>query len=205
MAKIKYMGKLKNSDGLIKNSILPNGAVKFEEGNDIEDLQILGIKLVIPIMLVIIILTVIKFLSMSSHFALNGYTVLIIILGIIIQKILIFVHEFIHAIFYPKGSIVTIWKYKKAYVTYSNSKVSKKRFIIICLMPLIILGIIPFIIWLFIAEYLNPIINIIYIIITWYMIFGSQGDLANVYNTIKQVPKNADIIGYGYHSYYLEK
>lgn len=70
---------------------------------------------------------------------------------------------------------------------------------------MIILGIIPFILWLFIADKIDLIISLVYVFLTWIMIFFAMGDLANVYNTIKQVPQNAKVFNYGLHSYwYLE-
>ena len=125
----------------------------------------------------------------------------------ILGYILKFIHEYIHAILYPLKSKKTIWKYTSngAYFIYCNTKISKLRFIVISLAPMILLGIIPFVIWLFIADKIDLTISVVYVIMTWIMVFFAMGDLANVYNTIRQVPKNAKVFNYGLRSYWINE
>jgi hypothetical protein len=67
-----------------------------------------------------------------------------------------------------------------------------------------VLGLIPFAIWLFIADKIDTEISMVFVVISWLMTFGSMGDLANVYNTMKQVPKNSKVFNYGLHSYWIK-
>ena len=163
--------------------------------------------LVLPIIIPVMIFTLIRLDGIEGNISFDSKTASIIISAFVINYLLKFVHEFIHAILYPIKSEKMIWKYNSnlAYVTYCNAKISKIRFIIISLAPMIILGIIPFIIWLFIANKIDLIISIMYVLLTWLMIFFAMGDLVNVYNTIRQVPKNGKVFNYGMHSYWISE
>ncbi len=204
MLNITYMGKFENEKQLIGNDKLPIKAIQFKEGKEINDLFNLGFTLELPIIIPIIIITIIRIQNIEGHISLNFKTFCIIAIAILMNYILKFVHEYIHACLYPAKSKKTIWKYTSngAYFIYCNTRISKIRFIVISLAPMIILGIIPFILWLFIADKIDLIISLVYVFLTWIMIFFAMGDLANIYNTIKQVPQNAKVFNYGLHSYW---
>lgn len=207
MFNITYSGKFENEKQLIRNDKLPQKAIQFNEGKKIEDIYNLGFILESPIIIPIIIITIVRIQGIDGHINLNLKMGIIIAVTIFINYILKFLHEYIHAMLYPIKSKKTIWKYtsKGSYFIYCNTQISKKRFIVISLAPMIILGIIPFIVWLFIADKIELTISLVYVFLTWIMIFFSMGDLVNVYNTIKQVPKNAKVFNYGLHSYWIFK
>jgi hypothetical protein len=139
-------------------------------------------------------------IDFDSDFAIAAITTMILGITSLV------VHEFIHAILYPKEAIKSIWKDSKnnAYFLYCDALVSKRRFIVLSIAPAIILGIVPFIIWYIVA----PIISLEWVVCTmlmiWWMTFDAIGDYANVFNAIRQVPKNARIFNYGVHSYWIE-
>lgn len=207
MFNVIYKGKFENEKQLIGNDMLPEKAIQFKEGKEINDMFNLGVALELPIIIPIMIITILRVQNMDGHISLNLKTVIIVAIAILINYILKFIHEYLHAILYPIKSKKTIWKYtsKGAYFIYCNTKISKIRFIVISLFPMIVLGIIPFIIWIFIANKINLTISLVYVFLTWIMIFFAMGDLTNVYNTIKQVPKNAKVFNYGLHSYWISE
>lgn len=207
MLNITYSGKFENEKQLIRNDKLPQKAIQFKEGKKIEDIYNLGFILESLIIIPIIIITIVRIQGIDGYINLNLKTGIIIAVTILINYILKFLHEYIHAMLYPIKSKKTIWKYtsKGSYFIYCNTQISKKRFIVISLAPMIVLGIIPFIVWLFIADKIELTISLVYVFLTWIMIFFSMGDLVNVYNTIKQVPKNAKVFNYGLHSYWIFK
>ncbi len=206
MLNIAYKGKLKNENQLIGDDKLPQKAVQFNEGEDIEDLFNLGFVIELPIIIPIMIITIFRLENIEGHINLNLRLIFIIAIAFLLNYLLKFVHEYIHAIFFPIKSEKTIWNAKNgAYFIYCNAKISKSRFIVMSLAPMIILGIIPFIIWLFIVNKMEFTISLAYVISTWIMIIWAMGDLANVYNTIKQVPRNAKVFNYGLHSYWINE
>ena len=207
MLNITYRGKFENEKQLIDNDKIPQKTIQFKEGKEINDIFNLGFALVLPIIIPIIIITIIRIQNIEGHINFDLKTGCIIAIAILMNYILKFIHEYIHSCLYPIKSKKTIWKYTSngAYLIYCNAKISKIRFIVISLAPMIILGITAFILWLFIADKIDLIISLVYVFLTWIMTFFAMGDLVNVYNTIKQVPKNAKVFNYGLHSYwYLE-
>ena len=206
MFNIKYGGKITDEKKLIGNDKLPKEAVQYKEGKEINDLFKLGFTIMIPIMIPIMIITIIRLEGIKAKIKIDTKTLIIIICAYILYKILKYVHEFIHGILYPIKSEKRICKYSGgAFFLYCTTIISKTRSIIISLAPMIILGIIPFIIWLFVADKMDITICITYVFLTWIMIFFCMGDVANVYNTIKQVPKNAKVFNFGFHSYWIKE
>lgn len=206
MLNISYKGKFIDEKQLIGNKKLLKEAVQYEEGEKFEDVFNQGFSLILIIIIPIMIISLIKLTKTEGNIYLNLKTVLSIVFAFMIRYLLKFVHEFIHAIVCPTNSKKTIWRYKKGiYFTYCDAMVSKTRYIIISLAPMIVLGIIPFIIWILIAEKIDFAISLIYVLMTWNMIFWAMGDLANVYNTLKQVPKGGKVFNFGMHSYWIKE
>ncbi len=207
MFNIVYKGNFQSENQLVNNDKLSEKAVPFKEGKELNDLFNLGFILELPVIIPIMFLTILRIQSMERHIVFNLKTIFVIAAAFLVNYILKFIHEYIHAILYPLKSKKTIWKYTSngACFIYCNTKISKLRFIVISLAPMILLGIIPFVIWLFIADKIDLTISVVYVIMTWIMVFFAMGDLANVYNTIRQVPKNAKVFNYGLHSYWINE
>ena len=119
--------------------------------------------------------------------------------------LLTYIHKFLHALFYPKKAMKTIWKSSKqgAYFVYCDALLNKNRFIILCAALAVILGIIPFIIWYMLADYIAMPYSLAVVFTTWVMTILAIGDYANIYNCVRQVPKGAKVFNYGMHSYWI--
>ena len=203
---IHLKGNLTSESELIRNEKLPHNAILFKEGKNIRQAFYLGFLLVLPIMIPIIIVTIIRYKSINMSLDMNIKTGMVFAGTLFIWSILIYIHEFIHAMFYSIKAEKTIWRDKKygAYFVYCSEKVSKTRFVILCIAPTIILGIIPFTIWMLYYNYIPMPFNLAFVLTTWVMIVLSAGDFTNIYNAIKQVPKGAKIFNYGLHSYWIK-
>ena len=120
---------------------------------------------------------------------------------------MIYFHEYIHALCYPRSSVKQIWKNKKdnAYFVYCDAIVSKKRWIVICIMPTLMIVVLPFLIWILVAKYLPINIMVCTFILLLIMMLGSSGDFINIYNTLRQVPKGGKVFNYwDLHSYWIK-
>ena len=74
-----------------------------------------------------------------------------------------------------------------------------------CLAPMFILGVVPFIIWLILPQFIPMPFNLAFVIITWFMTLLSMGDVANVYHVIKEVPNKSKLFNYGFlRSFYIK-
>ena len=105
-------------------------------------------------------------------------------------------HEFLHGICY-KGKVYLYTNLKQLMLfVVGEDHMSKWMFIFMCMLPNIIFGFIPFILflvntkWVFLG-YLGAM-----------CISYGMGDYYNVWNTIRQVPKNGLVFAKGHNSYW---
>ncbi len=96
MLNITYSSKFENEKQLIRNNKLPQKAIQFKEDKKIKDIYNLGFILELPI-----IITIVRIQGVDGHINLNLKTGIIIVVAILINYILKFLHEYIHAILYP--------------------------------------------------------------------------------------------------------
>lgn len=206
MLNIHVKGKFENEAQLIQGRELPENAVQFQEGETIHSAFQLGFALILPIILPMILFSIMRCSKIDKMLVFDGSFVFAVIVSFILGRILIYLHEFIHAIFYPREAEKSIWKNEKngAYFIYCDVEITKIRFVILCIAPSIILGIIPFFVWYVIAPFLEVEWIICIMVLTWIMTIMSMGDFANIFNAIKQVPNHAKIFNYGMHSYWIE-
>ncbi len=184
MFNIEWRGRFESEDELTQGSVLPDDAVMFREGETMQDAFRTGFLLMLPIMVVVIGLSLFRIGQLAMSFEANAETVVVFICALIALQCLTYIHEFLHALFYPRSAEKSIWSYKKqgAYFIYCNTVVSKRRFIVLSIAPMIVLGVIPFVVWLCAAEYISMPYNLAFLFVSWMMIFGSLGDLANIFH-----------------------
>jgi len=197
---IKLKGKYTEEAQLIKGKELPDGANQFKESKTVTGMLIKGMIMMLPLMLPMVIIGLIKIREITNDFEINLSLVITFAVMLVLSYLLIYVHEFIHALFYPVGAVKEIWRYpaENAYFVYCDALISKPRFIIINLAPAFLLGIIPYIIWLFIYDTLPMNISICFFILTLITTLMGSGDFYNVFNTIfkYQVRLKYSILGF---------
>ena len=68
--------------------------------------------------------TIIRCSELDKHLEFDGGLIVAIVITVFLRKVLIYLHEFIHAIFYPKEVEKTIWKDLKqeAYAIHHSGK-----------------------------------------------------------------------------------
>ena len=204
MLNIRYKGKYKDEKQLKEGSTLYKNAKKYKEEETVTDAFKKGALISLPIFIIMLSLAIVTIRINHIKFS---YDILHLAISSILLFPLLYVHEIIHALTFPIKEKKDIYSkpQEMALFVYSNALVSKKRFILICLMPALILGILPYTIGIVFINIIPSkfLIDILYISIAMFM--GGIGDFTNVYNTLKQVPKNAKVFNYGYHSYWVKK
>ena len=112
-------------------------------------------------------------------------------IGIVLGILFCFPHELLHAIPQPKGAKVYIGFVPQKFMFYMKCKepLSKKRFILMSLLP-IMLGIVPLMIFM-ISN--NQTLNSIMWAMAMIGLVSPSPDYLNVYLVLKQVPKRAFI------------
>lgn len=206
MLNIVIGGKLKDEQQLIESSVLPANAVQFEEGEDITEVLKTGGLIGLPILIVMLGVGIYRLSNFDCKVTFDFKFACIAITTIILFKVFIYIHEIIHCIFYPAKGRKVIWKDVKsgAYLAYCGMEVSKIRFIIISLAPAVIIGLFSFVLWYIYVPVLMDEIALCWFLFSWISVAVSVGDFTNIYNTIKQVPKEAKVKNHGYHSYWIE-
>jgi len=199
MPKIHWIGIIKENEiEKYQKGELDSKAVKMKMPKNMSEMMIKALPFLIPAFIII-------FASMNIKTYINKQNIVnrqFIVIGAIIGFALLLVHEFLHAIVYPKDANTYIGIAKPiTFVALASYPLTKKRFIVMCLLPYI-LGIIPLIaFWISPANYTE--LNGILFGMACMGMASPYPDAYNVYQVIKQVPRNRKVQNYGDDTYYI--
>ncbi len=194
--KLIYRGNYKDESELPITD-LPEHAIKFKEPETPAKLNLIASLFTIPAILLIILCVFVSFLihgNLSISLAPKSY-----FLSIILAFLTLLPHEFLHAICFGKDAVVYLFvsiKNMMAFVV-STEPISKKRFIFLSLLPNLVFGWIPLLIW----SIFFPSNMFLFYFSIMCILFGI-GDYLNVYNALIQMPKGSIQQLSGFHSYW---
>ena len=197
MPKIKWIGLIKEEK--MKDyqvGELSKNAKKMNMPTTSKEMMIKALPFIIPA-LVILFLSV--YFKSGEFFLLRLY----IIIGVLLGFLALIIHELLHAIVYPKNANVYIGIAKPiTFVALASYPLKKEKFILMCLLPYI-LGIIPLILF-WIMPITDMKIHSILFGLSAMGLGSPYPDLFNVYQVLKQTPKNCKIQFYIDDTYYIE-
>ena len=197
MPKIKWIGLIKEEK--MKDyqvGELSKNAKKMNMPTTSKEMMIKALPFIIPA-LVILFLSV--YYKSGEFFLLRLY----IIIGVLLGFLALIIHELLHAIVYPKNANVYIGIAKPiTFVALASYPLKKEKFILMCLLPYI-LGIIPLILF-WIMPITDMKIHSILFGLSAMGLGSPYPDLFNVYQVLKQTPKNCKIQFYKDDTYYIE-
>ena len=197
MTKIKWIGLIKEEK--MKDyqvGELSKNAKKMNMPTTSKEMMIKALPFIIPA-LVILFLSV--YFKSGEFFLLRLY----IIIGVLLGFLALIIHELLHAIVYPKNANVYIGIAKPiTFVALASYPLKKEKFILMCLLPYI-LGIIPLILF-WIMPITDMKIHSILFGLSAMGLGSPYPDLFNVYQVLKQTPKNCKIQFYKDDTYYIE-
>ena len=185
--KLHYKGKF-NGDAktLPRNEHKPN-AVKFKEFDNPKKQGLVcnafAIILFIPLVAIYV-------------FRCEEYNNNQLLIGAVIGLLLTIPHELLHAICFKKDVYLYIFPKGGTLFVTGTEDMSKKRFVFLSMLPNIVLGFIPFIIFCVFPEF--TLLGAIGLV----CIPCGIGDYYNVFNALKQMPKGARTYLYGFNSYW---
>lgn len=190
--KLSWKGKFKPEN--LSKSNIPENATYFYDAK---------FKLEYYIAIVPILLLGIFLLFIKSKFITHGliFTYFGKYLGIILGFSSLIIHEFFHAVAYPAGAEVEIFYSNAGLGVMSTYPVPKRRYIFIAFFPSFVLGIIPFITWLFIPL-THATLNSVLFVFAWCNLGMSTVDFDTMVHAIMEVPKGAVIQGDGMDTYW---
>ena len=199
MPKIIWKGIIK-SENDFPTADIPENAKKLDSEEDMKKMQIKALPFMILSVLICFICMFTKTFIANEKVINVGF----LFLGVIIGILLIFVHELLHAIAFPKNATVYIGVIPKSFtaVALSSSPVNRNRFIFLSILP-IILGLIPLVIFCFSSNELKELNGILFGMAIMGMV-SVYPDIYNIFNIFKVVPKNAIIQNNKNETYYFE-
>lgn len=184
--KFHYAGKYNGDENSLPQREHPTSYVPFKEAENMKKFAIM-----INILALIITAVLVFIVAFISREGLS-------LTGVILALVSLVPHEFLHALCF-KNDVYMYTNLKQGMMfVVGTEDMSKTRFIMMCLCPNIVFGLIPFIIFLIFQN------------LTILGTFGAlaigmgAGDYYNVFNALTQVPKNAKIYMSGFHSYWYK-
>lgn len=183
--KLHYMGKYNMNPDDLPHDEHEEGAVKFREPEDPKTLGLIGNGLAIGIFVIIYGIMYIR----DSSMTLNAWGALIAVASLV-------PHEILHALCF-KGDVYmyTNLRHGMLFVT-STERISKGHFIFMSMLPNLVFGFAPFIIYLIFPK--CTILGTMGLI----GIASGAGDYINVFNAITQMPKGAYTYLHKFGSYW---
>ena len=186
--KLHYQGKYDlNPDSLPHGDHKPN-AVPFKEA---EDTKKFALMVNIASMVIIILLAIPAFIRSKEYF-----DSLQLLLGLGASMLIIFPHEFLHAICF-KGDVYLYTNLKQGLVfVIGPETMSKSRFILMSLFPNIVFGFIPYLIGMLFPRFL------FFLVLGTLSIGMGAGDYYNVFNALMQLPNGARTYLYQFNTFW---
>ena len=197
--KIIWKGIIKSEDDF-PTAKIPKNAIKIETEEDIKKMQLKALPFIIPSILICFICMFVKTFIANQQVIHIGF----LLIGVLVGLLLLIVHEFLHAIAFPKNATVYIGIMPKSFaaVALSASPVKRNRLIWISILP-IILGIIPLILFCIAPIHLKVFNGLMFGIAIMGMT-SVYPDIYNIYHILKVVPRHASIQNNKNEMYYFE-
>ncbi|MBR2000991.1 MAG: DUF3267 domain-containing protein [Firmicutes bacterium] len=185
MGKIHYVGKFSGDVKDLPQREHPQGAVMFKEAETPEKLA----KQVGKWSFWIFVITMVGLFLRGGIDAWNFW-------GWIASALILFPHEFLHALCFKEDSYVyTNWRQGMLFVV-GTEDMTRNRFVFMSLLPNVVFGLVPYVIFL-----IRPQLDFLGTLGALALSMG-VGDYYNVYNAITQMPEGALTYINGFHSYW---
>jgi len=198
--KLVFKGKFKGMDQLPLGDLPPN-AVKFKEPETMDKLVVKVILFTIPALLLVALIMIGSYL-LHGKFNID-YVPFPLVVGLLASIPGMFLHELLHAVCFGKGAYVEFYIALKEGLMFvvSTSPITKQRFIFLSLLPNLVLGWLPFLVWA-VLPYGEIYSNVLFVF-SILNILGGGGDYMNTYNAIRQMPKGSIQQLSGFNSYWF--
>lgn len=189
--KLIYRGKYDGDENSLPCGEHMEGAVQFKEADNMKEFAV-------KVNIIALVLTVLALLLVGVRMAMAEleYQIWALLTCYILSMLSLFPHELLHGLCF-KEEVHLFTNLKQGMLFVSGAEhFTKARFIVMSLLPNIVFGFVPFLLFL-----IHP---------TWddlgmmgaLAIGMGAGDYYNVYNALTQVPKGGKIYNVGFHSYW---
>ena len=193
--KLIYKGLFKNNSQL-PIGILPEGAVRIRAPETLYKQIAVSIITFIPAGMLVALFVVGSYLLHGdlSNVGFNGR-------GMAVTLLTFIPHEILHAICFGKGAEVELYARPPALLVTCVKPLTKARFIFMSLLPNLVFGWIPLLIWILLPPY-HGAGQLLFTASTFAILLGG-GDYMNVFYTLMQQPKGSMQQISGINSYWF--
>ena len=189
--KLMYKGKYEGIVEEFESAKSVKNATKYKEAENLDEM---GKLILIPSNVIQNVLLLIVILIVGFDNIVN--TLIVFILAFIVSLLTMIPHELLHAICYRKKVyLYTNLKQLMLFIV-GEDHLSKWGFIFMSMLPNVLFGIIPFILFL-----INNNLLFLGFLGSMCISYGT-GDYYNVWNTLTQVPNGAKVFAKGHNSYW---
>ncbi len=161
------------------------GAVAFKEPETIQKFAVIANTLAAIILIVAVVPVIILSRAIELVFSGSDFVLFNLMIAAVLSLVVMPVHEVLHASCF-KGEVEFYTYLKKGLMfVVGTESMSKARFVFMSMLPNLVFGFIPYILFFFFPSQL------------WLGLFGAfclgsgAGDYINVFNAITQMPKGA--------------
>ena len=196
--KLIYKGVLKRNEPL-PGWHLPENAIRVKEPESFQKITLVSLLFIIPALLIAAIITFISYILHGEHTT-SGFSWI----GLALSFAAMVPHEFLHAVCFGKDAEVYMYFLPQSgnIAVTSARTISKRRFIFMSLLPSLVLGWIPLLIWMILPY--TAFSSALY---TFSIITGAvhgAGDNFGIFNIIRQVPKGSMMQMSGNNPYWFK-
>ena len=189
--KLMYKGKYEGIVEEFESAKSVKNATKYKEAENLDEM---GKLILIPSNVIQNVLLLIVILIVGFDNIVN--TLIVFILAFIVSLLTMIPHELLHAICYRKKVyLYTNLKQLMLFIV-GEDHLSKWGFIFMSMLPNVLFGFIPFILFL-----INNNLLFLGFLGSMCISYGT-GDYYNVWNTLTQVPNGAKVFAKGHNSYW---
>ena len=193
--KLHWGGSFDGDESILPVREIEPGATKFKEP-DMRTFGIIANVFALVLLMVFAVLLHVRGVGLPTYTGENALVGMLYSFALLVAFFLsIPVHELLHAIWFKGDVSMYIWKSLGMFVT-STDDISKKRFIVMSLFPVCMLGIIPFLFVMMFPQFK---------LLGWFAVHslsGGAGDFINIFNAATQVPRNGRIYMNGTKTYW---
>lgn len=183
--KLVYKGKFDGNVESIPHGEHMPGAVKFKEADDPKKLSVIAN----GVSLVLIVLAIVILVWRGGFEAYN-------FLGVLVSLLSLVPHELLHALCFQETVYLYSYLSKGIMFVTGPETMTKARYVFMSLLPNIVFGWIPYIMFL-----INPKWGFLGTLGAFCICMGA-GDYYNVFNALTQMPKGARTYLYQFNSYW---
>ena len=189
--KLIYKGKYGGIVEEFESAKSVKNATKYKEAENLDEM---GKLILIPSNVIQNVLLLIVILIVGFDNIVN--TLIVFILAFIVSLLTMIPHELLHAICYRKKVYLYTNLKQLMFFIVGEVHLSKWGFIFMSMLPNVLFGIIPFILFL-----INNNLLFLGFLGSMCISYGT-GDYYNVWNTLTQVPNGAKVFAKGHNSYW---